>query len=303
METFTEPSKGSFSVPVCGTSPAQSKGTCKNYQAISKDIHQIDDKQEEGRSFQPPTVEILKGIGLNRGSSVLFFGNGKIWKPPDLWECTLQCQSKKKRRGKRGNRRSRKIYATNYGTNRWQGEGSLEPSAPATDENKQRRAETSQEKHNECFDKRVTHHQQEEKEARIRRRSLKEGREAYLQRRSHKEAKKDRKRGPREIDYIRKLQFHILCYLIHNLLPPQKTQPLSTEKYHLCPMDSNRSRAQMEPRGESYLIPSSSRGRGGRPNLSSSGGRGIAMLLGKMLTESKVALAKAAGAARYVITM
>ncbi|CAL1369265.1 unnamed protein product [Linum trigynum] len=44
--------------------------------------------------------------------------------------------------------------------------------------------------------------------------------------------------------------------------------------------------------------PSSSGGKGDRPKLTSNAGRGISMLLGKMLTENKVALAKAAGAAR-----
>ncbi|CAL1370740.1 unnamed protein product [Linum trigynum] len=47
------------------------------------------------------------------------------------------------------------------------------------------------------------------------------------------------------------------------------------------------------------IIPSSSRGRGGHPILTSTGGRGISMLLGKMLTKNKVVVAKAAGAARY----
>ncbi|CAL1354408.1 unnamed protein product [Linum trigynum] len=46
-------------------------------------------------------------------------------------------------------------------------------------------------------------------------------------------------------------------------------------------------------------IPSSSGGRGNRPQLISNAGRGISMLLGKMLSENKIALAKAAGAARY----
>ncbi|CAL1355971.1 unnamed protein product [Linum trigynum] len=45
--------------------------------------------------------------------------------------------------------------------------------------------------------------------------------------------------------------------------------------------------------------PSSSGGRGDRPKLTINAGRGISMLLGKMLSENKVALAKAAGAARY----
>ncbi|CAL1413728.1 unnamed protein product [Linum trigynum] len=47
------------------------------------------------------------------------------------------------------------------------------------------------------------------------------------------------------------------------------------------------------------IISSSSRGRGSHPILTSTGGRGISMILGKMLTENKVAVAKAAGAARY----
>ncbi|CAL1410494.1 unnamed protein product [Linum trigynum] len=45
--------------------------------------------------------------------------------------------------------------------------------------------------------------------------------------------------------------------------------------------------------------PLSSGGRGERPKLTTNAGRGISMLLGKMLTENKVALAKAAGVARY----
>ncbi|CAL1404854.1 unnamed protein product [Linum trigynum] len=40
-------------------------------------------------------------------------------------------------------------------------------------------------------------------------------------------------------------------------------------------------------------------GRGSRPQLTTNNGRGISMLLGRMLTENKVALAKASGAARY----
>ncbi|CAL1366144.1 unnamed protein product [Linum trigynum] len=51
--------------------------------------------------------------------------------------------------------------------------------------------------------------------------------------------------------------------------------------------------------GRGSLVQSQTRGRGGRLVLSSTGGRGMSMLLGKMLTESKVAVAKAAGAARY----
>ncbi|CAL1409409.1 unnamed protein product [Linum trigynum] len=63
-------------------------------------------------------------------------------------------------------------------------------------------------------------------------------------------------------------------------------------------MESITNEATNNQRKES-LVPSASRGRGGRLVLSSTGGRGMSMLLGKMLTESKVALAKAAGAARY----
>ncbi|CAL1383883.1 unnamed protein product [Linum trigynum] len=63
-------------------------------------------------------------------------------------------------------------------------------------------------------------------------------------------------------------------------------------------MDTN-SMAHNEARNAGGVIPTTTRGRGGGPNLISTGGRGISMLLGRMLTENMVALAKAAGAARY----
>ncbi|CAL1376959.1 unnamed protein product [Linum trigynum] len=64
-------------------------------------------------------------------------------------------------------------------------------------------------------------------------------------------------------------------------------------------MNINNSRAPSGTREENRLTPSSSRSRSDRPILTSTGGRGISMMLGKMLTENRVALAKAAGAARY----
>ncbi|CAL1395983.1 unnamed protein product [Linum trigynum] len=64
-------------------------------------------------------------------------------------------------------------------------------------------------------------------------------------------------------------------------------------------MESGGSKATSGARNGSGNSLTASRSRGDRPLLSSTGGRGISMLLGKLLTENRVALAKAAGAARY----
>ncbi|CAL1402089.1 unnamed protein product [Linum trigynum] len=297
-ETFFELSNGSFPVPFRGTSTAQSKGNCNEYLAKDYGSCRMEEKQGAGRGPQSPTSEAPKGMGQYRGSSVQLFGKGTIWKPPDLRENIFQCQNNKRRRGKRGSRRSRKISDAIYGTNWGQEEGILEPRAPATDGEKQRMGRISQEEYNECFDRRGNHPQQEDNGKSRQMNSLKEGREAYLRRRSHKEDEEER----RVYACIKRLQIDSPFYLKIQLLYPEKTQPFAKfqllypvktqpseiESYLLLNMETNRS-----------LISSSSKGREGRPNLSSSGGRGIAMLLGKMLTENKVALAKAAGAARY----
>ncbi|CAL1396123.1 unnamed protein product [Linum trigynum] len=64
-------------------------------------------------------------------------------------------------------------------------------------------------------------------------------------------------------------------------------------------MEISNSKAPSRARDEIGTTLSSPRNRGERPILSSNGGRGISMMLGKMLTENRFALAKAAGAARY----
>ncbi|CAL1383536.1 unnamed protein product [Linum trigynum] len=64
-------------------------------------------------------------------------------------------------------------------------------------------------------------------------------------------------------------------------------------------MEINNSRAPSRAIEEIRLTSSSSRNRGDHPILTSTGGRGISMMWGKMLSENRVALAKAAGAACY----
>ncbi|CAL1375626.1 unnamed protein product [Linum trigynum] len=64
-------------------------------------------------------------------------------------------------------------------------------------------------------------------------------------------------------------------------------------------MDINDLAERAERLSTERSSPSPSGGRVNRPQLISNAGRGISMLLGKMLSENKIALAKAAGAARY----
>ncbi|CAL1377393.1 unnamed protein product [Linum trigynum] len=64
-------------------------------------------------------------------------------------------------------------------------------------------------------------------------------------------------------------------------------------------MEISNSKAPSRAKEENRTTLSFSRNRSECPILSSTEGRGISMMLGKMLTENRVVLAKAAGAARY----
>ncbi|CAL1376775.1 unnamed protein product [Linum trigynum] len=83
---------------------------------------------------------------------------------------------------------------------------------------------------------------------------------------------------------------------VTKLLPNQKIKVTEGVK---SKMDINELAARAGRLSTERGNPSSSGGRGDRPKLTTNAGRSISMLLGKMLMENKVALAKASGAARY----
>ncbi|CAL1359859.1 unnamed protein product [Linum trigynum] len=283
-ELSSEPN-GSFSVPVVGSAPAQPESAINILQPPAADCKDLYDKKEGGRINTSTTGEIRAENGQGRGRTAEDIKKRGIWKPPDWGKSTFRCQKgEKKNREVQRNRRATGDYPEVDTSNRKRRDGSLEPSADEAEAEKQNMSNTSQQGNNECIDKMQNHIQQGEIKGSLPKEGFKEG-------------EKGRRRAPA---FERNPKPRTLYSSKHPLFyPANNKNRKDRERTPPLTMDINNNRAPSRAREESRLTQSSIRSRADRPILTSTGGRGISMLLGKMLTENRVALAKAAGAARY----
>ncbi|CAL1376746.1 unnamed protein product [Linum trigynum] len=284
---FSESPNGSFTVPVAGTCLAQSESNYSSRHTTKIDLHDPFAYRKEERNSLSPIVKIRTGIGQGKDRAASTLKRKEIWKPPDSREYGFLCQRQWKEEKRRVERNRRSLGRLAEGTSiRLGGRGeNLEPNETETGEEKQSREVNSQEKGNECSEKKQIYLKQEEIEGYLLKEVFKEGKKVERRRSTPKRALQP---NP---SYLTKTILYSPAK-IKNTLEPRKQQ--------LVPMEvSNNNRGPSKSREEGRISQTTSRGRGDRPILSSTGGRGMTMLLGKMLTENRVTLAKASGAARY----
>ncbi|CAL1359397.1 unnamed protein product [Linum trigynum] len=285
-EIFPEPSNGSFSVPAAGTFPALSKSNQKievNGQQVENP--RINGLQVEGIDSRAAVVKSQKETRQHKGSSVITTRKEGIWKPPD-WGLPLQCQNKQWRRGVRMNREMGRLQAVLNKPYLGQSGELLQPRARVEKEEKHSRGRSTRQRPNEDLEKKANHQVP--------------GGVIATSRRGRAFKKEEGSRKESTTPYLarrRRSLFLLLQSLLTNKKPPKSC--LHRKQSKRSKMEINELTERAGRLSTERSNPSSSGGKGARPQLSTISGRGISMLLGKMLTENKVALAKASGAARY----
>ncbi|CAL1402374.1 unnamed protein product [Linum trigynum] len=286
-DTFSEPSNGSFSIPLAGTPPALAKSNLVTKSHYKNLPHPPTLHKDDISTINPGAGKILMLIGLLGEEPKDGFKKREVWKPPDSGNKGSPSQSRGRRsKWKRGKSVAKSLIGE-YAIHLEQNEDNIEPRASVMTVGKQGKALPNPLMNTKAIDKKDSY-------------LIQEGREVN---RRGKGFKGRWKRGREGCAHISSTAADSPWLLLVSLPTFSKEKiPLSQTKFQtklLCPrMESINNEANTN-QGRGSLVQSLTRGRGGRLILSSTGGRGMSMLLGKMLTESKVALAKAAGAARY----
>ncbi|CAL1408674.1 unnamed protein product [Linum trigynum] len=281
--TFSEPINGSFSVPFAGTAPALAETLLVNNSPINLPLHPAVSHKDDNRTISPgaekiPTVIRLKVKARKDGKK-----KREVWKPPDDGnKGSLSHHRERRSKGRKATSTTKSLFCNNAIYLEQNG-GNIEPRAALLAVGKQGKARHSLQKNNEGSDEKDNYH-------------IQEGREANIRGKSFKGRWKRGREGCAHNSQTTATSFWFLLLSKHNLR--EGKHPVSQTKPLCIPMESINIEATSNQRRGS-MIPTSSRGRGGRLVLSSTGGRGMSMLLGKMLSENRVAMAKAAGAARY----
>ncbi|CAL1404086.1 unnamed protein product [Linum trigynum] len=279
---------GSFTV-AAGTLPAHHESTL---------FTPLPPSQAGGRCSTSITGTTQKVNGLGRGAA-----DGRKekrrWKPPEYPKSAFQYQRRRKRGRVQRNSSAKGDYPGIAKSNKWKGVLYLEPSAAELAMEGQSRGRVRVQKEIESRDMTQNHHQL----VKI---------YWYLTESSFKECEKERRRAPGSKKAPKVIAEYSPKLL---LVSPVNTTKSPSDPSRISPANNNKRKAKGKPksstmergnsqapnraRDENRNTLAASRSRGERPFLSSNGGRGISMMLGKMLTENRVALAKAAGAARY----
>ncbi|CAL1397337.1 unnamed protein product [Linum trigynum] len=289
--TFSEPNNGSFSVPLAGTAPARAESLLVNNSPINLLLHPSATHKDDRETIDQEAEKIPTVTRLQVEASKGDIKKREVWEPPDDGNKGSHSHNREGRSNGTRATATTKSLCCDYAILLELNGGNIEPSAAVLTGGKQGEARQCLQKNNERFDKKGNYLIQEGSEANIRGNSFK-GR---------------RKRGREGCAYISQTSAHSLWFLLlpkHTLSEGKHSVsqttlvPVSQTKPLCIPMESINIEATSSQRRGS-MIPTSSGSRGGRLVLSSTGGRGLSMLLGKMLTESRVAMAKAAGAARY----